>query len=330
MVMEKQPLVSVIVPIYNVEKYLKNCLDSLASQTYPNLEFILIDDGSKDSSGEIADAYAGKDLRFRVYHQVNAGLSAARNKGIELARGTYLTFVDSDDTVTPDYVEFMYELLATHDFQAKLAMCSFNNVYLTTGAVKDLGNGEITTITGKQAIEMMCYHDLVDTCAYAKLGHRDLYENVRFPVGKLFEDIGTTYKLFAQCDKIECGFLPKYNYILRADSITTSKFSLKKLDLLEMTDEMANFVNEHYPDLKKATLRRQVYSRFSVLNQMLENDVASDKRVEIIAFLNQHKRSVLSDKKTPKRDRIAYLMLSLGLPVYRIAWRGYEKIKTRK
>lgn len=330
MVMEKQPLVSVIVPIYNVEKYLKNCLDSLASQTYPNLEFILIDDGSKDSSGEIADAYAGKDLRFRVYHQVNAGLSAARNKGIELARGTYLTFVDSDDTVTPDYVEFMYDLLATHDFQAKLAMCSFNNVYLNTGAVKDLGNGEITTITGKQAIEMMCYHDLVDTCAYAKLGHRDLYENVRFPVGKLFEDIGTTYKLFAQCDKIECGFLPKYNYILRADSITTSKFNLKKLDLLEMTDEMANFVNAHYPELKKATLRRQVYSRFSMLNQMLETDIASDKRVEIIAFLKQHKRSILSDKRTPKRDRIAYLMLSLGLPVYRIAWRGYEKIKTRK
>lgn len=178
--MKERPLVSVIVPVYNVEKYLKNCLDSLKAQTYSNLEFILIDDGSQDASSQIADQYAKEDSRFTVIHQANSGLSQARNHGIELAKGEYLTFVDSDDTVTPDYVEFMYELLEAHDFQAKLALCSLNNVYLATGAIKNQGNGEITTLSGKDAIEMMCYHDLVDTCAYAKLGHRDLYQTVRF------------------------------------------------------------------------------------------------------------------------------------------------------
>ena len=328
--MKERPLVSVIVPVYNVEKYLKNCLDSLKAQTYSNLEFILIDDGSQDASSKIADQYAREDSRFTVIHQANSGLSQARNHGIELAKGEYLTFVDSDDTVTPDYVEFMYELLEAHDFQAKLALCSLNNVYLATGAIKNQGNGEITTLSGKDAIEMMCYHDLVDTCAYAKLGHRDLYQTVRFPKGKLFEDIATTYQLFLQCDKVECGFLPKYNYVLREDSITTSKFNQKKLELLEMTDQMAKDVVSVYPELKKATLRRQVYARFSTLNQMIDvTDIFLKQRQAIISFLKTHKKAVLADEKTPKRDRVAYLMLSLGYPLYKVAWKSYEKLKVR-
>lgn len=325
--MENQPLISVIVPIYNVEKYLVRCLDSLAAQTYRNLEVILIDDGSTDDSGAIADRYVKKDKRFYVIHQQNGGLSNARNHGIEVAKGKYLTFVDSDDTVTPDYVEFMYELLAAHDFRAKLAMCSLNNVYTTTGTEQNMGNGEITALSGEKAIEMMCYHDLVDTCAYAKLGHRDLYQTVRFPEGKIFEDMATTYRLFDQCDIIECGFFPKYNYMLRDDSITTSGFNAKKLELLEMTDQMAKFVGDKYPNLRQATLRRQVYARFSTLNKILETGGAVAEKDEIISFLKQHKNAVLKDPKTPKRDRIAYLMLGLGLPLYRSAWNLYVKVK---
>lgn len=326
---QEKPLVSIIVPVYNVEKYLQACLESLARQTYPALEIILIDDGSTDSSGKMCDEFAQKDPRFKVVHQANGGLSNARNHGIQLAQGEYLTFVDSDDTVTADYVTFLYELLETKGFKSPMSICALNNVYLATGVEKNDGNGLVTTLSGKKAIEMMCYHDLVDTCAYAKLAKKELYETVAFPEGKIFEDIATTYQLFMQCDSIECGFLPKYNYMLRSGSITTSGFNAKKLELLEMTDQMAQDVVARYPDLASAVKRRQVYARFSTLNQMLDvtdPDLVA-KRNAIIKYLKANQAQVVSDPKTPKRDKLGYLMLKFGFPMYKVAWKNYLKVK---
>ena len=160
---QEKPLVSIIVPVYNVEKYLQDCLESLARQNYPALEIILIDDGSTDSSGKMCDEFAQKDPRFKVVHQANGGLSNARNHGIQLAQGEYLTFVDSDDTVATDYVTFLYELLEVKGFKSPMSICALNNVYLATGVEKNDGNGLVTTLSGKKANEMMCYHDLVDT-----------------------------------------------------------------------------------------------------------------------------------------------------------------------
>lgn len=177
--------------------------------------------------------------------------------------GEYVTFIDSDDYVTEDYISYMYGLLEKTNFKASLALCSLINVYSSTDRLQDNGNQTEVVLSGKKCIEMMCYHDLVDTCAYAKLGKRELYTNDFFPKGKLFEDIGSTYKLFLQCDKVACGFKGKYYYVIRPNSIVTSGFSSKKLELLAMTDQMAQAVVTTYPDLQKAVLRRQVYARFS-------------------------------------------------------------------
>ncbi|WP_281165716.1 glycosyltransferase family 2 protein [Liquorilactobacillus sicerae] len=329
--MQIKPLISVIIPIYNVSQYLGHCLESVLAQTYQNLEVILVDDGSTDESGKIADEYAQKDPRFKVIHQTNGGLSNARNKGISVAKGEYLTFIDSDDYVTRDYVEYLFNLLAKNNFKSKLAICSIKNVFEETGVQKSDENGQEVVLTGKKCIEKMCYQDLVDTCAYAKLGAKELYDKVKFPEGYIFEDIATTYQLFDLCETVACGFNAKYYYIVRQGSIVRSSFNRKKLELLPMTDKMAHFVKEHYPDLAAAALRRQVYARFSTLNQILADPQANipQEQKKILLFLKKHRQEVMQDPKAPRRDKIAYQMLQLGLPFYRFSWHIYVKLKVR-
>lgn len=330
--MEK-PLVSVIIPCYNVEQYLQRCLDSIQKQTYQNLEILIINDGSTDDSMKIAESFAKNDDRFKIYDQENHGLAYTRQRGIELAKGEYISFVDSDDYVTNDYVEFMYQLLADQDFRSPMALCSLENVIEKTGNRINNGNNEITCLTGKECLESMLYNGLVDTCAYAKLTKRSLYLSAKFPgfpAGRQFEDISTTYALFEQCPTVECGFVPKYYYFIREKSITTGKFTEQKLDLLSMTDRMARGVLSQYPDLKAGVIRRQVYARFSTLNQTLGYSSAKQYQADLVKFIKAHKQEVMHNPKTPKRDRMAYYMLALGLPFYKFAWGAYLRLIARK
>lgn len=323
--MKNQPLISVIVPVYNVKKYLNRCLKSIYEQTYQNIEIILVDDGSIDSSLHLLEEYAKKDPRAKIIHQNNMGLSAARNTGIQHSKGEYLTFIDSDDYVMHDYVEYMYKLLEQDNFSSPLALCSLIKTF-PNGRSKNMGNGEEKIISGKKCIEMMCYHDLVDTCAYAKLGKRELYNDHFFPVGKLFEDIGSTYRLFEQCKTVVCGFKAKYVYSIKKNSIVTSEFNHNKLDLLEMTDQMAQSVNSKYPDLAEATERRRVYARFSTLNQALGEPGTKAVQRKLKEYIVLHKSAILKNAKAPRRDKIAYGMLMLGLPIYEYMWKTYLKI----
>lgn len=330
--MSTSPLISVIVPVYNVAPYLHRCIDSLINQTYQNIELIFIDDGSTDDSAKILADYKQRDSRITVFHQENGGLSNARNAGIVGSKGAFITFVDSDDYVSSDYISYLLGLLKKNNFKSKLAICSLMNVFTKTNTEKDNGNGQEIVLTGKECIEKMCYQDLVDTCAYAKLGARELYDTVKFPDGMIFEDIATTYQLFDLCDTVCCGFLAKYFYVIRDGSIVTSGFNNKKLELLPMTDKMAAYVNSKYPDLSEATLRRQVYARFSTLNQILADSQAHvpQEKKEIMGFLKSHKKDILKNPKTPRRDRTAFFFLGFGVFVYKYAWKFYEFLKSNQ
>lgn len=323
------PLISVIIPIYNVEKYLSRCLESVITQDYKNIEIILINDGATDRSLDIAIQYQNKDKRIKVFSQTNQGLSAARNTGLEKAKGDYITFIDSDDYVSQDYVSYMFNLLKKNHFRSPLAIASLMNVFEKSGKQVNTGNNQEYTWSGKKCIEKMCYHNLVDTCAYAKLGTKELYKDFYFPVGKVFEDIGSTYQLFEKSKTVECGFKPIYFYNIREDSITTDKFSDRKLDLLEMTDKMASSVEKIYPNLHNAVLRRQVYARFSTLNQTLDaknTPKIKQIRKKLIDYIKRNKSDVLLDPNTPKRDHLAYQSLSLGFPIYKLSWKIYSKL----
>ncbi len=321
--MMQNDLISVIVPVYNVEKYLTKCVDSIKKQTYSHLEILLIDDGSTDSSGELCDKLAEADTRIRVIHQKNGGLSCARNTGIAHAKGKYLSFVDSDDWVKIDMIEYLYSLI--QKFHCRMSVCQHAVVKNGHEYYQDTGNEY--KLSSHDCIEGMLYHkEIADTSAWAKLYDTSLFDTIKWPEGKLFEDIGTVYQLFEKSGTIACGECSKYYYFIRGDSITTSSFSPRKLDLLEMTDKMARDVLAWYPDLEKGVLRRRMYARFSTLNQMISGagEYVKEKN-EIIEFIKQHAREVLLDSKTPKRDRIAILSLLLSVRLYFFLWRVYKR-----
>lgn len=320
--MINEPLISVIIPVYNVEKYLERCLQSVLCQTYRKLEIILIDDGSTDGSSALLDAYAAKDSRIVVYHKANGGLSDARNYGIESANGEYLTFIDSDDDVTADYIEYLIKLL--EDNKCAMSLCT-HNVIFENGKVNGKGTGGQEVLKAERCLERMLYHDVVDTSAWGKLYNKKLFADIRFPKGKLFEDIGTTYKFFIASKKIACGYENKYNYYIRKNSIVTSGFNANKLDLLTMTDKMVADVNVKYPVLKHATLRRSVYARFSTLNQMLDIDNMAVQKREMINYIKNNAWKVFLNPKTPKRDKFAIIAIYFGFSVYKFSWFLFTK-----
>ena len=307
------PLISIILPIYNVEDYLPDCMESIFNQTYKNLEILLIDDGSCTSCAKLCDKYANEKANVKVFHKANGGLSDARNYGIERATGEYITCIDSDDYVDKDYVEYLVNLLKKYN--TKMSVCQ-HRIINKKRIIKDYGNSGDDCLASKVCIERMLYHDVIDTSAWAKLYHRSLFDNVKYPKGRLFEDIATTYALMLQCPEIAVGYESKYNYIFRNDSIVNSEFKINKLDLLEMTDNMGISVLNQFPDLSKAVIRRRVYSRFSTLNQMIYTEGYIQKRDEIINFIRENALGVFINRKAPIRDKIALMLLCINYKLY--------------
>ena len=318
-----EELISVILPVYNIEKYLEKCMSSLFCQTYSNLEFVIVDDGSAKVCADLCDAMAERDSRVSVYHKKNGGLSDARNYGIERARGEYITCIDPDDYVDNDYIEYLYKVLKKYD--CKMSICQ-HRVRFDNSRCKENGANGDEALTTERCLERMLYHDVIDTSAWAKLYHRSLFETVKYPFGKLYEDIGTTYALMMQCDRIAVGYESKYNYIFHNNSIVNGEFKRSKLDLLEMTDQMAAHVSRAYPKLQKAVQRRQVYARLSTLNQMLDTSQCQEEKAQIIAYILRYKKEILSDEKSPKRDKIAVLLLNINYGLYRACWKVYLRL----
>ena len=317
----KMPLISVVLPIYNIESYLDRCMEAVLNQTYSNLEILMVDDGSPDGCPQICDRYAEQDSRVRALHKENGGLSDARNYGIARARGEYITCIDPDDYVDPDYVEYLYRLI--DKYETRMSICQHVTEY-DSGAVRDHGREGDECLDTETCLRRMLYHDVIDTSAWAKLYHRSLFETVSYPKGKIFEDIGTTYALMMQCDSgIAVGYESKYHYMYHMNSIVNSSFSPRKLDLLEMTDKMARDVTRAYPSLKQAVLRRRVYARFSTLNQMLHVKGYDEERGKIISFILRNRMSIMRDPLAPRRDKAAMVLLYTNYQVYKAFWTAY-------
>ena len=310
-----KPLISVILPIYNVETFLPRCVESVMRQTYKNLEIILVDDGSPDGCPQLCDAYAKQDERIRVLHKANGGLSDARNQGALIATGKYITFVDSDDYVKDTYVEYLYRLI--EKYQTRMSLCTHTVVFENGKTIRyDEGGDEV--LSTENCLERMLYDDVINTSAWAKLYETEMVRQFPYPVGKLFEDIATTYKFFMACGSIACGYESQYFYMLRSSSIVYQQFNPKKLELLEMTDCMADDVRKQYPQLERAVERRQLYARFSTLNQLQDVKGHKAEKKMLIDYIKRHKGCVVGNSRAPKRDKLAIAALSLGYPVYRM------------
>lgn len=232
-------LISVIVPIYKVEKYLPKCVESILNQTYTNLEIILVDDGSPDNCGNICEEYAKKDARIKVIHKVNGGLSDARNAGIEIASGEYLGFVDSDDFIHPKMYESLYNAIIENG--AEVSICTFQNVAEDENIEYcDASNLEWNIL--KSETDKFYYSfdektSVTAVVAWNKLYKKELFSGIRYPYGKIHEDEFTTYKLLEKADKIACTQYPFYYYLQRAGSIMNNGFDKRSLYRLDAYKE---------------------------------------------------------------------------------------------
>lgn len=320
----KKPLISIVLPVFNVEGYLMGCLKSIAKQTYSNIEVIMVNDGSTDNSREICSRFSEKDSRFRLFDKPNGGLSDARNFGISKINGDFITFIDSDDYVDNDYIGYLYSLLAVN--HVKMSICQHRTIF-SNGKVEHHFYHGSESILSEEALKRLLYSNEIDTSAWAKLFSKDLFNEVSFPAGKLFEDIATVYKLIIMSKNVAVGYDEKYNYVYRSQSIVNGKFNLKKLDLVEMTMKMGEDVIKKFPTLKKAVRRRVVYARISTLNQMVGTSGYETLRHGLVKKIRFNGYKVLFDFKAPRRDKIALILIYIGYPVYSSFWKGYLKLK---
>lgn len=243
-------LVSIVVPIYDVEKYLEKCIESIRHQTYKNLEIILVDDGSPDNCPKICDEFTKKDKRIKVFHKINGGLSDARNYGIERANGKYICFVDSDDFVANDYIYTLLGLIKK--YKTRVSVVDFEMI---NG--EDLNTKQICkevkdyNLNQDQAIRELLKKNSIGDYAWNKMYERSLFSNVRFPSGKKMEDMGTTYKIFSMIDFIAVSKQKKYFYVQRKNSILHSLNKKFYNDKFYLANERFYYLKEKYPNLKE-------------------------------------------------------------------------------
>lgn len=243
---QEKALISIIIPVYKVEKYLEKCIQSVINQTYENLQIILVDDGSPDNCGKICDEYAKKDHRIEVIHKSNGGLSDARNKGLEIAKGEYIGFVDSDDYIEADMYEVLYNLLK--QYNADVSICNFYTVSQEKIAIKNADNG-IKEYTRIEILKEILLDNNIQSYAWNKLYKKDLFDEIKYPVGKKYEDIGTTFYLLEKCNKVVVTGKPEYYYINRQDSIVNNVTETTITDYIELIMQRYDYIEENIKEL---------------------------------------------------------------------------------
>ncbi len=287
-------LISIIIPIYKVEKYLDRCIKSVVNQTYKNLEIILVDDGSPDSCPNICDKWKIKDNRIIVIHKENGGLSDARNAGLEIATGKYIGFVDSDDFIFEYFVEVLYRnLVNTHSDIIQCSYLTVDDNYLEKEKLIS-ANINIKTFDTKNALKLLIEGKMLNQVVWNKLYKKELFQEIHFEYDKLNEDDFFTYQVFAKCNKITYIDLPLYYYQIRNESIMKKRYSIKRLDGLEARFLRYEFLKENYYELssleKKNLLFFIVYSY-----QMVLTIEEKSERIKAEKIVKDYFKKVIND-----------------------------------
>lgn len=283
------PKITVIVPVYKVENYLSACIDSILAQTFKDFELILIDDGSPDNSGIICDNYAKKDRRVSVIHQVNQGLSSARNAGLDIAKGEYITFIDSDDVVTNDFLNVMFTVASNESVDITICeMFKFeidSQIELNRYVRKQ--PTECLKMTNKEVC-IQLYRGGIRVNAWGKLYKTELFEKRRFPFGRVHEDQAIVPLVCYEADSIVLVNLNLYGYRIRPESITREKFSLKRYDDVWAVDSCIEFFESKHEDsiIEAAKEKRQrLICTFVILARKAKCKVPKKYKISIVKAL---------------------------------------------
>lgn len=316
----KNPLITVIVPVYNVEKYIVRCIESIVNQTYKNLEILFVDDGTPDNSAKICQQYADKDSRITVLHKKNGGLSDARNFAMDRMKGDYVTFIDSDDYVSMYYVENLYNAL------------SKGNADMSISYIKDVFEGDLPKYTegsntlenyellsSEECLERMFYQDNVEISATGKLYKKFLFNDLRYPVGKLYEDIPVTPVTVQRSEKIAVIRNSDYFYFQRTDGIQNMKFNSKKMNAIENMGFVKSFIEENSPSNLFAFKCRYFSTVSNILFQINDDDHKKEKDL-LWNELKKVRKDVLFNSKARKKARMGALLTYFGYPLMRFVY----------
>lgn len=293
------PCVSVIVPVYRVEKYIRRCLDSIINQTYKDFEVIIVDDGSPDSCPGICDEYQRKYPKVSVIHKENGGLSSARNAGMDAAKGEYITFVDSDDQLHPYFIEKMLELL--NSYHVKIAQCAFKIVR---------GDESVATIQENESKEI-CYVDSrmfgsreVKITACGKIYHRSILKNLRFPLGRINEDEFFTYKAIAGSGKIVVTTAEYYFYYMNSESIMHKERDYIPLDFMDAYAERISFFHDRGDVVAEELSKKEYAIRLMLLySRCLQDENNKNDKSGILSSYREMWQSVKRKSIVDVRER---------------------------
>lgn len=313
-----EALISIIIPVYNVEKYLDECIASVVNQTYKNLEIILIDDGSPDKCPRMCDNWANRDERIKVFHQENGGLSSARNKGLDIASGDYIGFVDSDDYIEADMYEIMFNAL--NESGKKISCCLINRIFEDGTIISDMNmyKGDIVLDVEDAIHEIFCKS--VGNAVWGKLYEKTIFETMRFPVGEINEDFPVIVPSIVSSDGMALINKPLYTYRKRGDSITGNKTKIpartsyivrKNLNLIG--NQLKKY-NLHCEKCFKFFSARVSFSFAIVMekNYTLLND---EEKEELSLLKNKMRESLfayLSSSNSSFKDKLLYILVLSG------------------
>ena len=309
------PLISVIVPVYKVEEYLPQCLDSICGQTYQNLEILLVDDGSPDRCGEICDQYAARDSRIRVLHKQNGGLSDARNAGMQQMSGSYFMFVDSDDMLPPDAVQTLFETALSENAELVIGdHRRFSEILPEENSKKNIV--EVHRLTGSEAMRDM----LQNGCAaWARLYQREIHQHIPFPVGEINEDEAIAIQILENCTHVVKTSAVVYYYRCRPESITTSDFAAPKMAWSKHCAENLKYIQAHHPSLESdAAARYRGSLLWSLTEIALSDENYAGETQALLYALRSQKKLFYAAPFSYRQDRLRmWLLLHFPFFVYR-------------
>lgn len=315
--------IGVIVPVYNAERYLKKCIESILNQSFQDFELILIDDGSIDASGKICDEYAEKNKNVRVIHSEHKGLAAIRNKGLDENTSEYIAFVDSDDYIDRNYLETLFQMMIRNE--ADLVISCGKNV--ADDAVNKTEESDFAAdrieehIAPKSEIYKRMFADRQTiTFAWGKLYHRNIFQTVHYPDGELYEDMKVIDKIIENSHRIVYTSYAGYYYVQTLDSITRGKASPEHMVLLENERQLLNFISQNYPDISKEAKRHYFWSCFFVLSRLVSVPQYKKECQVIRKEIVREWKFLIFGRQTRIMVKAATICLLFGLPCYRFVW----------
>ncbi|MBR5118992.1 MAG: glycosyltransferase family 2 protein [Muribaculaceae bacterium] len=305
-------MVSVIIPIYNVQDYLARCVDSVLAQTYTDLEIILVDDGSHDTSGDICDEYDIKYRNIRVIHKTNGGLSDARNAGLDVAQGQYVTFIDGDDYVHPNFVEALLNTINTTG--AQIAVCTWQELKDgDTPRKVNVEKARCKIYSQEEAINTVFYQGELNNSACSRLFETQLFKDLRFPEGALYEDLAIIYPLLRKVEKVALLKAPMYYYMHRAGSIITT-MSLRRTQVLDHLEKLEKQVAEEAPQYLPAVRSRHLSASFNMLKLMPARDPKwQPTKQRAWDYIKDMRFLCLKDCNVRIKNKIAIILSYFGL-----------------